>query len=59
MVTLSPRRIVFDSTLIPRQNAAFCNPEGLNAIAAPVHNHEGEVVAAVSVSGPAYRVSPQ
>ncbi len=32
--------------------------EGLNALAAPVRNHEGRVVAAVSVSGPSYRVSP-
>lgn len=32
--------------------------EGLNAIAAPVRNQEGEVVAAVAISGPAYRVSP-
>jgi DNA-binding IclR family transcriptional regulator len=32
--------------------------EGLNAVAAPVRNHEGRVVAAVSVSGPSYRVSP-
>ncbi|MBC7251198.1 MAG: IclR family transcriptional regulator [Anaerolineae bacterium] len=33
--------------------------EGLNAVAAPVRNHDGEVVAAVSVSGPSYRVSPE
>jgi DNA-binding IclR family transcriptional regulator len=31
---------------------------GLNAIAAPVYNHVGEVPAAVSVAGPAYRVTP-
>jgi DNA-binding IclR family transcriptional regulator len=29
--------------------------EGLNAIAAPIRDHTGDVVAAVSVSGPAYR----
>ncbi|MEJ3658435.1 IclR family transcriptional regulator [Actinomycetes bacterium KLBMP 9759] len=29
---------------------------GLNAIAAPVHDQSGEVVAAVSVSGPSYRL---
>ena len=28
---------------------------GLNAVAAPVRDHTGSVVAAVSVSGPAYR----
>jgi len=33
--------------------------EGLNAVAAPIRNHEGEVIAAVSVSGPSYRVSPE
>ena len=31
--------------------------EGLNAVAAPVRNHDGKVIAAVSVSGPSYRVS--
>ena len=31
---------------------------GLNALAAPVLDHEGRVVAAVSVSGPSYRLSP-
>ena len=30
---------------------------GLNALAAPVRDHEGAVVAAVSVSGPSYRLS--
>jgi DNA-binding IclR family transcriptional regulator len=32
--------------------------EGLNAIAAPVRNHAGQVIATVSVAGPAYRVTP-
>jgi DNA-binding IclR family transcriptional regulator len=32
---------------------------GLNAIAAPIRSVEGEVVAALSVSGPAYRLSPE
>lgn len=31
--------------------------EGLHALAAPVFNHEGRVVASVSVSGPAYRLT--
>lgn len=31
---------------------------GLNAVAAPVRRADGEVVAAISVSGPAYRVTP-
>ncbi|MFD0578440.1 IclR family transcriptional regulator [Dactylosporangium darangshiense] len=32
--------------------------EGLNAIAAPIRSHHGEVIAAVSVSGPAFRLTP-
>src|SRR5690606_39133589 len=32
---------------------------GLSAVAAPVRSHEGRVVAAISVSGPVYRLTPQ
>ncbi|WP_344300692.1 IclR family transcriptional regulator [Sinomonas flava] len=32
--------------------------EGLNAIAAPVFGHTGEVIGAVSISGPAFRFDP-
>jgi DNA-binding IclR family transcriptional regulator len=32
--------------------------EGLNAVAAPVRSGDGEVIAAVSVSGPAFRMRP-
>lgn len=31
---------------------------GLNAVAAPIRGHDGTVVAAVSVSGPSYRLTP-
>ncbi|GAB92979.1 IclR family transcriptional regulator [Gordonia rhizosphera] len=31
--------------------------EGLNAVAAPVRDHLGEVIAAISVSGPVYRLN--
>ncbi|MFG3153519.1 IclR family transcriptional regulator [Streptomyces sp. NPDC048219] len=31
---------------------------GLAAVAAPVRSHEGRVIAAISVSGPVYRLSP-
>jgi len=31
---------------------------GLNVIAAPVFDHKGQAVAAVSIAGPAYRVTP-
>lgn len=33
--------------------------EGLNAVAVPVRDHTGTVVAAVSASGPAYRLGPE
>jgi DNA-binding IclR family transcriptional regulator len=33
--------------------------EGLSAVAAPIHNHTGQVVAAVVVSGPTYRIGPE
>jgi IclR family transcriptional regulator, acetate operon repressor len=33
--------------------------EGLNAVAAPVRAHDGTVVAAISASGPAYRLPPE
>jgi DNA-binding IclR family transcriptional regulator len=33
--------------------------DGLNAIAAPVRDHTGAVVAALTVSGPAYRFDRQ
>jgi IclR family acetate operon transcriptional repressor len=32
---------------------------GLNAVAAPIRGHDGTVVAAVSVSGPSYRLTPE
>ena len=33
--------------------------EGLNVIAAPIYDHTGEVVASISVAGPAYRITPE
>ncbi|MCL7451740.1 MAG: IclR family transcriptional regulator [Anaerolineae bacterium] len=33
--------------------------EGLNAVAAPIHDHTGSVIAAASIAGPAYRLTPQ
>jgi len=32
--------------------------DGLNAVAAPIRDHDGNVIAAVSVSGPSYRLTP-
>jgi len=33
--------------------------EGLNAVAAPIRDHTGSVVAAASIAGPAYRLTPE
>jgi DNA-binding IclR family transcriptional regulator len=33
------------------------NEEGVNCIAAPVRNYSGRVVAAISLSGPAFRIN--
>jgi IclR family KDG regulon transcriptional repressor len=33
--------------------------EGLNVIAAPIYDHSGQVVASISVAGPAYRITPE
>ncbi|HXF72186.1 MAG TPA: IclR family transcriptional regulator [Actinomycetota bacterium] len=62
------RRTIVDPGALRRQLAeavargyAFTVEElevGLNAVAAPVRQAGGEVVAAISVSGPAYRVTP-
>ena len=47
---------------VREQGFATCREEfevGLNTIAAPIYDHTGDVVAAVSVSGPAVRLSPE
>ena len=65
---LTPRTITERATLekqlqrVREDGYAFTLEElevGLNAVAAPVRDSRGEVIAAVSVSGPSYRVSPQ
>ena len=33
--------------------------DGLNAIAAPVRDHTGDVIAALSISGPSFRLTPE
>ncbi len=33
--------------------------EGLHAVSAPIFNYEGHVIASLSVSGPAYRLTPE
>ena len=32
---------------------------GLNAVAVPVYNHQGAVIGALSISGPAFRFEPE
>jgi DNA-binding IclR family transcriptional regulator len=32
--------------------------QGLNVVAAPIYDHTGQIVASVSVAGPAFRVTP-
>jgi DNA-binding IclR family transcriptional regulator len=32
---------------------------GLNAVAVPVYNHQGVVIGALSISGPAFRFDPE
>ncbi|WP_166982718.1 IclR family transcriptional regulator [Paramicrobacterium fandaimingii] len=45
-----------------RENGWACAIEeletGLNAVAAPIRSHDGSVIAAISVAGPTYRLSP-
>ena len=54
------RALVGELEHVRRQGFAMTLEEyevALNAVAAPVRDHTGEVVAAVSVSGPSYRLS--
>ena len=47
---------------ISRQGYAVVHEEfeiGLSAVAVPVYNHLGNVIAAVSISGPAFRFTPE
>lgn len=56
-----PDRLRLELSKVREQGFAVGNEEleeGLNAVAAPIRDHEGAVVAAISVSGPSYRVSP-
>jgi DNA-binding IclR family transcriptional regulator len=55
-------RLGQELTLVRQQGHAEAREEleeGLNALAAPIHDHTGQVVAAAAVAGPAYRVTPE
>jgi DNA-binding IclR family transcriptional regulator len=57
-----PRVLEKQLTRVLEEGYAFTLEElevGLNAVAAPVFAPDGRVLAAVSVAGPAYRVTPQ
>ncbi|WP_460391457.1 IclR family transcriptional regulator [Actinophytocola sediminis] len=56
----SRSRLIAELELVRERGWACTNEEleiGLNAVAAPVRGGDGEVVAAVSVSGPVYRLA--
>lgn len=56
-----PDRLCQDLARVGEQGYAIGREEheiGLNAVAAPVCDHSRDVVAAISVSGPAFRLSP-
>lgn len=58
----SPKALADELDKVRTQGFAFDNienEEGVRCIAAPIRNHENAVVAAVSVSAPAYRLSMQ
>lgn len=65
---LTPRTVVDPAALeqqlerVRHEDWAYTEEEleiGLNAVAAPVRDGNGRVVAAISVAGPAYRVTPE
>lgn len=60
--TITTRRALLDDLARVRERGYATAIEeleiGLNAVAAPVRDAQGELIAAVSVSGPAYRVTP-
>ena len=59
--TITTRKALLDDLARARQRGYTTALEeleiGLNAIAAPIRDAQGEIIAAVSVSGPAYRVT--
>nr|BFE87926.1 IclR family transcriptional regulator [Planobispora longispora] len=56
-----PARLAAELAEIRKRGYGFTTEElevGLNAVAAPIRGHDGSVVAAVSASGPSYRLTP-
>lgn len=57
-----PDRLRHELAQVPVRGYAIAREEledGLNAIAAPMVDHTGQVVAAATIAGPAYRVAPE
>jgi DNA-binding IclR family transcriptional regulator len=55
-----PGRLVAQLATVRTEGFAYCVEEletGLNAVAAPVFAHDGQMVAAISASGPSYRMT--
>ena len=57
---VTPQRLRDELARVRRRGYALDDEEleiGLRAVAAPIRNHRGDVVAAVSIAGPVQRVS--
>ncbi|MGO1052149.1 IclR family transcriptional regulator [Crossiella sp. CA198] len=57
----STRKLREELVVVAQRGFASCVEEleiGLNALAAPIRSYEGAVIAAISVSGPSYRLTP-
>jgi DNA-binding IclR family transcriptional regulator len=55
-------RLVQELARVRRQGYAEAREEleeGLNALGTPIHEHSGRVLAAATISGPAYRLTPE
>ena len=59
---MDPAKLRLDLASVRERGYATAQEEleqGLNAVAVPVYNHTGRVVAAASVAGPVYCVTPE
>jgi DNA-binding IclR family transcriptional regulator len=57
-----PRQLRLELEQVRQQGYAIALEEleeGLHAVAAPIHDHTGQVIAAASIAGPAYRVTSE